>query len=79
MSSEINAREGINLQCAKKAVEKIKYDYRTLDQTKKETREKSMCIPPIELIPIRKKFITELVLHRHPFLSSLRLSIKIFN
>ena len=35
MSSEINAREGINLQCAKKAVEKIKYDYRTLDQTKK--------------------------------------------
>ena len=35
MSSEINAREGINLQNAKKAVDKIRYDYKTLDQTKK--------------------------------------------
>ena len=35
MSSEINAREGINLQCARKAVEKIKYDHKNLDQTKK--------------------------------------------
>ena len=35
MSSEINAREGMNLQCAKKIVDKIKYDERILEQTKK--------------------------------------------
>ena len=35
MSSEINAREGINLQCAKNLVEKLRYDMNILERTKK--------------------------------------------
>ena len=35
MSSKINAREGMNLQCAKRIVEKAKYDEKCLEQTKK--------------------------------------------
>ena len=34
LSSEINAREGMNIQCSKKIVEKAKYDQKNLEQTK---------------------------------------------
>ena len=53
LSPEINAREGMNLQCAKKIADKIRYDEKILDQTKKYQKLETFIVKEHTQICIR--------------------------
>ena len=62
LSSVINAREGMNIQFAKKAIEKIRYDKKCLEQTKQFQKietfiakdQTQVCIKVNEKIDVRE-------------------------
>ena len=53
LSSEINAREGMNIQCSKKIVEKAKYDKINLEQTKQFQKIETFLVKSHKQICIR--------------------------